>query len=74
MRPVVGGVDEASFNRLAVFHAEFKPFEKGENPQISCHMIGHVRWNATITEELASIKWRFNLNSEEQTNAYITYL
>jgi hypothetical protein len=61
-------------HRFQVFHTEFKPFGFNEkDPQISCHMIGHVHWDDG-ERELVSIRWRFNLDSENQTNAYVTYL
>lgn len=57
-----------------VFHTEFGPFEfSNDDPQISCHMIGHVRWDDG-EQALVSIRWRFNLGNDNQTNAYVSYL
>lgn len=74
MRPVVAGELTRTLDSFAAIYVEFQPFEKGENPQVSCHMVGHVFWNETMRKELASIRWRFNVKSQDQTNAYITYL
>lgn len=61
-------------HRFQVFYTEFKPFGfNAEDPQISCHMIGHVHWDDGH-QELVSIRWRFNLDSDNQTNAYVSYL
>lgn len=76
MRPVIAGVlDISRLDTIEVFHTECAQFLLNEkDPQVSCHMVGHVVWNTTMRRELVSIRWRFNLNSEAQTNAYITYL
>lgn len=77
LRPIIGGeVDPRnSLDRLDIMHAQFSQFDMNEkNPQISCHMIGHVRWNTNMQRELVSIRWRFNLYSPHKTNAYVTYL
>lgn len=76
IRPLVAGeVDQSRLDCITVIHVEFAPFSISEkNPQISCHMIGHVFWNVNMRRELVSIRWRFNLFSADKTNAYITYL
>lgn len=74
MRPVYGDAPPA-LDKLRMFHVEFGKFPLNDkDPLVSCHMIGHVFWNATLKQELVSIRWRFNLNSDAQTNAYVTYL
>lgn len=76
MRPIVAGVqDNGVLDTIEVFHTECAQFLLNEkDPQVSCHMVGHVFWNTTMRREPVSIRWRFNLRSEAQTNAYITYL
>ena len=76
IRPVIAGeVDNTFLDHIGPFHATFGAFDLNEkNPQISCHMIGKMFWNAEMKTELVSIRFRFNLFSAHKTNAYITYL
>ncbi len=76
IRPVIAGeVDNTYLDYISPFHTEFGAFDMNEkNPQISCHMIAKMFWNADMKQELVSIRFRFNLFSAHKTNAYITYL
>ena len=69
-----GKVKQMRSHVIVVQLVRFYPFSiKEPNPQISCLMIANIV-DPKGEETTVSIRWRFNLNSNEQTNGYINYL
>jgi hypothetical protein len=69
-----GNVRQLRSHVIVVQLVRFYPFSiKEANPQISCLMIANIV-DPKGEETTVSIRWRFNLNTPEQTNGYINYL